>query len=322
MPGMRKTFSRPGAYKRVTRSSSNPAALIYSVLMTCRCRLLAVLLLSLFLLASLLAAAGPVPAATARPVSHPLPAVHLPAGLPHTHLPTRPAVNSASNSTTSGNWAGYAAVACDTCALRYAAGTWTVPAVDCADSVIGSSGYAYVSEWAGLDGFTDGTVEQTGVSAYCTSNDTAPVYYAWYEMYPRGPVTFGGVSPGDVVSASVFYSAVNDNYQLNLTDQSTGGVIATTQDCAAQCGNASAEMITEDPGGAVSGGISLADFGRVNYSVLRVTSRIGVRGDYGPSNGFWSPQSITMASGNDVLAHPGDVTNGGAAFPVYWDASS
>lgn len=290
--------------------------------MSRRCRrLLPALLVPVLLLAGLLAAAPAAPAA-GPPASHPLPRVQLPVRLPHTHLPTRITANAANGSSTSGNWAGYAAVACDLCALRYSAATWTVPAVSCPDSVIGSNGLAYVSEWAGLDGFTDGTVEQTGVSAYCTSSTADPAYYAWYEMYPLGPVTFGGISPGDVVSASVFYSAVNDNYQLTLTDQSTGGVIATTQACPASCDNASAEVITEDPGGAVPGGINLADFGRIDYSGLRVTSRIGVRGDYGPSNGFWFPQSVTMVNGSDVLAYPGGTTDGGAAFPVFWNASS
>jgi peptidase A4-like protein len=56
----------------------------------------------------------------------------------------------------------------------------------------------------GRDGDTTGTVEQTGSEADCSSG--SPVYYGWYEMYPKFPVTNSSpVSPGDTMRASVNY---------------------------------------------------------------------------------------------------------------------
>jgi hypothetical protein len=41
----------------------------------------------------------------------------------------------------------------------------------------------YSSFWVGFDGDTTATVEQTGSEADCSSG--SPVYYGWYEMYPK-----------------------------------------------------------------------------------------------------------------------------------------
>lgn len=58
----------------------------------------------------------------------------------------------------------------------------------------------------GLDGLTDGTVEQDGILAACAG--TRPVYAAWYEMFPRPPVyKHITVRPGSSIVASVFYDS-------------------------------------------------------------------------------------------------------------------
>jgi hypothetical protein len=269
-------------------------------------------------------AAGPADAAASPPaVTHVtgLRPAGMPASLPHTHLPTHLLTNSANGSATSGNWSGYAAVACPACHLRYAGTQFTIPSVNCAKSTIGTSGYAFAAHWVGLDGFTSGTVEQTGVDAYCTSTTSPAAYFAWYEMYPLHPVAFAGVSPGDAINASVYFNGTG--YQLNLTDITTGGWFATTQPCPSgqTCQHTNAEVITEDPGGAVAGGYDLADFGQANYLNSQVTSLAGIHGNYGPANGYWTPYTITMATGASIMASPG-VTEGGTAWPVTWNASS
>ena len=198
------------------------------------------------------AAGGPADAAASPPaVTHVtgLRPADMPASLPHTHLPTHLLTNSANGSATSGNWSGYAAVACPACHLRYAGTQFTIPSLSCAKSTIGTSGYAFAGHWVGLDGFTNGTVEQTGVDAYCTSTTSKAAYFAWYEMYPLYPVAFAGVSPGDAINASVYFNGTG--YQLNLTDITTGGWFATTQPCPSgqTCQHANAEVITEESGG-------------------------------------------------------------------------
>lgn len=178
------------------------------------------------------------------------------ARLPGTHLPhLAPHMSVASS-----NWSGYAVAANSGVRIRFVSVNFTIPSLNCANSPLGSSGSAYAGHWAGLDGFNDATVEQTGVDAFCDSSGT-PAYYAWYEMYPLAPVAFTGVNPGDAIHVSVYFDG--SAYNLVLTDLTTGGFINTTQPCpsGSTCRNKSAEVITEDPGGAVAGGFDLADFG-------------------------------------------------------------
>jgi hypothetical protein len=93
--------------------------------------------------------------------------------LPRTHLPhLAPRMSVASS-----NWSDYAAVADSGVRIRFVAADFTIPSLNCAKSPLGSSGFAYVGHWAGLDGFNDTTVEQTGVDAFCDSGGT-PAYYA------------------------------------------------------------------------------------------------------------------------------------------------
>src|SRR5579859_2441861 len=110
---------------------------------------------------------------------------------------------------TSSNWSGYAVSGAGP--YRSVSSSWTQPAVDCTRTPEGWSAF-----WVGLDGDTTNTVEQTGTEADCSSGK--PVYYAWYEMYPKFPVNFTNtVSPGDSFSASV--SSLGSGYfRLILRD--------------------------------------------------------------------------------------------------------
>src|SRR5262245_49178190 len=172
---------------------------------------------------------GPALAQVARPASpKPTTRVHglhlVKVNLPRTHLPhlTPHAVVS------SGNWAGYAAVAKSGVHLRSIAADFTIPSVNCAKSTLGTSGLAYLSAWAGIDGFNSSTVEQTGVDAFCDASGI-PQYDAWYEMFPLNPVAFSGVNPGDAIAVSVNYTGTG--YTLKLTDLTTGGQLVTTRRC-------------------------------------------------------------------------------------------
>ena len=48
---------------------------------------------------------------------------------------------------------------------------------------------AFLANWVGIDGFSDGTVEQLGTAAQCYEGVT--YYYVWYEMFPAGTVEEG-----------------------------------------------------------------------------------------------------------------------------------
>ena len=231
--------------------------------------------------------------------------------LPRTHLPhlTPHAV------VTSSNWSGYAAVAKKNVRLRYIAANFTIPSVNCTRSTLGTGGVAYASNWVGLDGFSSGTVEQTGVDSYCDSTRT-PQYDAWYEMYPLAPVVFSGVNPGDAISVSVYLNG--SRYNLSLTDLTTGGKVQTSQPCPnhSTCRDASAEVITEDPGSAEPV-IDLADFGAVNFTAAAVTSANGSKGTL-TGNSLWTSSEIVMKdSHGKVMAQPSSL-EGGKAFNIVW----
>jgi Peptidase A4 family len=143
-----------------------------------------------------------------------------------------------------------------------------------------STGFAEAAQWTGLDGWSDGTVEQVGATTYCGEGASDSIY-AWYEMYPADPVvyTFTGVNPGDSMIAITTFK--NGKYDLFLSDTTNGARFNADVPCSANggaaCDNSSAEVITEDPGGTPANGAFLADYGNVSYSVSRVTAH-GVTG--------------------------------------------
>ena len=220
------------------------------------------------------------------------------------------------------NWAGYADIANSGDQMGFVGADFNVPSVNCAKSPVGSYGAAYEAQWVGLDGITDGTVEQTGVAAYCTSTVGAPSYYAWFEMYPLDPVTFTGVNPGDALSTTVQYFG-NNEYHLNLTDITTGATATETDKCpsGSTCENTSAEVVSEDPGGAVPNGVNLADFGMENFTGTRVESTTDLSGSLAEST-EWSPVTIDMEDNSGTpMATPSGLY-GGRSFNVAWNSAT
>jgi hypothetical protein len=169
--------------------------------------------------------------------------------------PHAPAPNHKIGHSSSTNWSGYAVSGAGP--YNSVSASWTQPAVDCSQTPTG-----YSSFWVGLDGDTTNTVEQTGTEADCSSGK--PVYYGWYEMYPKFPVNYSNpVSPGDAMSASVTYLG-SGQFRLTLSD-ATQGWSKTTQQRLNHPKLGSAEVIAEAP--SSSGGVlPLADFGSVNFS--------------------------------------------------------
>lgn len=122
------------------------------------------------------------------------------------------------------NWSGYAVSIPD---VTFATGTFTVPTVGPPGTVDGLP--TDVSVWVGIDGYTSGTVEQTGVSgSFNTATNTA-TYYAWWEMYPRSSTTIRSitVNPGDSVTANVTYLG-GGSFTLAISDNTDGQSFSTT----------------------------------------------------------------------------------------------
>src|SRR6266704_5227398 len=155
------------------------------------------------------------------------------------------------------NWSGYA-VTGPSGSVSDAKGSWTVPAIQ------GScpSTNQYSSFWVGIDGFSSGTVEQTGTDSDCQNG--APTYYACYEFYPHPAFLISGltITPGDHITAEASFSA--RSFTVTITDTTTHHSFSTsTRVHSAQ--RSSAEWIAEAP--SSSGGIlPLADFGTVSFS--------------------------------------------------------
>jgi hypothetical protein len=199
----------------------------------------------------------------------------------------------------SNNWSGYAVTGAGP--YQSVSSSWTQPAVDCAKTRNGWSAF-----WIGLDGDTTATVEQTGTEADCSSG--TPVYSAWYEMYPKYPVTYAEpVSVGDSFTASV-ESLPRGKFRLTLSDVTQGWSRTVTKRLrSAKLG--SAEAIAEAPSTAFRV-LPLADFGTIGFSELSVNGAL-------VSSSTPGVEPITMASnGGTVEAEPSAISSG--SFSDTW----
>jgi hypothetical protein len=182
----------------------------------------------------------------------------------------------------SGNWAGYVDVAHANKPFTYVGSTFVMPKMtaeersNCDTAAADSpSGYAEASQWVGLDGWKNGTVEQDGATSYCGGGVTDGIY-VWYEMYPADPTvfTFTGVNPGDKVVAQTIYSGGKYTFEVN---DDTNGKSFKAVVSNSKLIRGSAEVIDEDPGGGPAGGYYLADYGTATYtgSFVRSVSNTG-----------------------------------------------
>jgi hypothetical protein len=145
---------------------------------------------------------------------------------------------STGNPTISLNWSGY--VATSSKPFTSVHSTFVQPAISC-------PGVAnqWTSNWVGLDGYNDQTVEQDGTDAHCTgTNHTTPSYQAWYEMFPANSVNVFNVNPGDIIDSSVTYAS--GLFTLTVADLTTGKSATTSAACTT-CVRSSAEWIIERP---------------------------------------------------------------------------
>src|SRR5216117_639385 len=121
------------------------------------------------------------------------------------------------------NWSGYA-VTGPSGSVNDAKGSWTVPAIQgsCPNTD------QYSSFWVGIDGYSSGTVEQTGTDSDCQNG--VPTYYAWYEFFPHPSFLINGISvhPGDVISAEA-HALGNGKFTVSISDTTTGQSFSPSQ---------------------------------------------------------------------------------------------
>jgi hypothetical protein len=195
------------------------------------------------------------------------------------------------------NWAGY-----DATGGRFSSvtATWTQP-------LVASSGAtnSYAAFWVGLDGDGSKTVEQIGTEGYSVGG--VVFYDAWFEMYPKFPVTVPlTISPGDVLTGTVT-SGTRGAFTLTLADLTTGQTF-TTKQTLKQAKRYSAEVIAEAPW---SGGVlPLADFGSVNFSGAAFNGQ--------PVSAFNWTKIDMVAGGGITKAATSSLDGSGSGFSIQW----
>jgi hypothetical protein len=178
--------------------------------------------------------------------------------------------------------------------------------------------------WVGLDGDTDGTVEQDGIAADCAGGTTAS-YFAWYEMYPAGLTVEFSVNPGDAIVAQVYYDTSDSEYYLYLADQTSGNYFDIEKACASTCNNSSAEVITEGYY-ANSTYAGTSDFAEEHYETITVSdiaanSANDVTGGLKDTN--WKTiESIAVGQSGDIDTEPTPLASvtkpAQSAFAIDW----
>lgn len=220
-----------------------------------------------------------------------------------------PAVNNVTQSG-SYNWSGYADTASANQTFTKVSGAWTTPSVTC------SAEDQITSNWVGLDGFNNNSVEQLGTISWCFQK--TPIYYTWYEVYPAKTVQVGtSLKPGDKISASV--TRTGTSYALKLTDSTTSGNnISVTQTCKlTTCLDTSAEWISERP----SFSIGIAP--QAHYNAFKLTSGSvtanGKATTIGAGPGVNSVTMVDATASYDLNTVSG--LTGGNAFSTTWKNS-
>ncbi|MGA2309609.1 MAG: G1 family glutamic endopeptidase [Candidatus Bathyarchaeia archaeon] len=168
------------------------------------------------------------------------------------------------------NWSGYAAVSSISSPangfVNSVTGNWVIPTL-----TLNSSQNTYDATWVGIDGFSDGTVEQIGTEQDCVNG--IQENYAWVEFYPRPSRIITGltVNNGDAFTASVAYEG-GSLFALSITDLTTRQSYSRAYSAVAQ--RQSAEWVVEAPSLSAEV-LPLANFGTVNFSSAQFTDNTG-----------------------------------------------
>jgi hypothetical protein len=207
------------------------------------------------------------------------------------------------------NWSGYADVATAANTFTKVSGQWKTPRVRCTRED------ELTSEWVGIDGYNNNTVEQDGTLSWCF--ESHPTYFTWYEMFPAATIEVGtSLHPGDKVAASV--TRTGTSYKLALTDFThPANSFSTTKTCST-CQNKSVEWIAERP--AFSIGIApLANYG--SWALNGASQTAGTK--TGTITGYPTNYQINMvdATGTYPLSIASGLSRAGDAFITHWSNS-
>jgi hypothetical protein len=119
----------------------------------------------------------------------------------------------------------------------------------------------YSSEWAGIDGYNNNSLIQTGTESDYYNGSAH--YYAWWEILPAAETTISTITvlPGDHMMASITRGS-GSSWTITIKDARTGQSSTTTHTYTGP--QTSAEWIEEAPtvGGRVA---PLANYGLATF---------------------------------------------------------
>jgi len=232
------------------------------------------------------------------------------------------------------NWNGNAETGSS---VTSASGSWVVPSIT---GAISSTDY-FSAIWVGIDGYSDQTVEQTGILSETIGGVTT--YFAWYEFYPSAMVELPGtVKAGDSITATVTYAGTSSGstfpspssvfgspniafsnpsnvfpnpgdpfgragtkFTVNIADSTEGWSYTATVTDSSTPARSSAEWIVEAPEVSINGGqfklYSLPDFGVITFTSCTAAA-----------TSLSSPIPITMINENTgaTMAVPTTLSSG------------
>jgi Peptidase A4 family len=207
------------------------------------------------------------------------------------------------------NWSGYADTSTTANTFTKVSGQWKTPRVRCTKED------QLTSEWVGIDGFSNQTVEQAGTLGWCFAGHAT--YFTMWEMYPASSVKVGNsLRPGDRIAASVTRSGTQ--YTLAVTDFTRpANSFSTTQTCTT-CLNTSAEWIAERPSFAI-GIAPLADYG--SWTLREASQTAG--STTGTISGYPTYAKIDMADATNTypLSLTSGLSSAGSEFTTNWENS-
>jgi hypothetical protein len=213
--------------------------------------------------------------------------------------------------TSSSNWAGYAAHRGGVSFQKVSA-SWRQPAVSCTRGT-----ETYSAFWVGIGGFspTSSALEQIGTEADCTAYGR-PVVGAWYELVPAPttPIKFT-LGAGDLIDATV--TVRGHRVTLSLYDATRHHGFKKTL-TARTLDTSSAEWIVEAPsecsGGASCTTLPLANFGTAAFQGAGARTTTGRKGTI--ASPAWSSTKIDLLpGGRRFIAYPDSGPASGAATP-------
>ena len=210
--------------------------------------------------------------------------------------------------------------------------SWHVPTVSCPSGTSNT----FSSQWVGIDGLNDASVEQDGTEADCAG--TTASYGVWYELYGDGAVNGGAAVPlsgctplasctvtgGDSITASVSVDS-SGNWTLSMSDATAPHVwtFSTTVAWTVPA-QSSAEWIVERPEYCSDQNVCqitpLANFGTVQFTNATATASSGAESIAALGG---QPIEMTSSSTNStLLAAPSALSGSGEIFTDTWFASS